>query len=55
LRFGEERFPVEIDVDTIDPSDPFLELTHQTRDWREGDRVVCDRVRLLWIVPLSVV
>jgi hypothetical protein len=49
--FGEERFAVEIKVDTTDASDPFLELTHQTRDWREGDRVVRDRVRLVCTVP----
>jgi hypothetical protein len=49
--FGEERFAVEIKIDTTDASDPFLELTHQTRDWREGDRVVCDRVRLVWTEP----
>jgi hypothetical protein len=49
--FGEERFAVEIKIDTTDASDPFLELTHQTRDWREGDRVVRDRVRLVWTEP----
>jgi hypothetical protein len=49
--FGEERFPVEIKLDTVDPSNPFLELTHQTRDEREGDRIVRDRVRLIWTVP----
>jgi hypothetical protein len=46
FHFGEEKFPVEICVDTTDAADPFLELTHQTRDWREGDRVVRDTVRL---------
>jgi hypothetical protein len=28
-----------------------MELIHQTRDEREGDRVVSDRIRLLWTVP----
>jgi len=51
LHFGEERFAVEVKVDTTDPSDPFIELTHQTRDDREGDRIVRDRIRLIWTVP----
>ena len=51
FHFGEERFAVEVKVDTADPSDPFIELNHQTRDWREGDRVVRDRVRLVWTEP----
>ena len=51
LHFGEERFAVEAKVDTTDPSDPFIELTHQTRDDREGDRIVRDRIRLIWTVP----
>jgi hypothetical protein len=50
LHFGEERFAVEAKVDTTDPSDPFIELTHQTRDDREGDRIVRDRIRLIWTV-----
>ena len=49
--FGDEKFPVEIRVDTTDASNPFLELTHQTRDDREGDRIVRDRIRLIWTVP----
>jgi hypothetical protein len=51
FHFGEERFPVEIKLDTVDLSNPFLELTHQTRDELEGDRIVRDRVRLIWTVP----
>jgi hypothetical protein len=51
LHFGEERFAVEVKVDTTDPSDPFIEFTHQTRDDREGDRIVRDRIRLIWTVP----
>ncbi len=51
FHFGEERFPVEVIVDTSDPSDPFIELTHSTRDDREGERIVHDRIRLIWTVP----
>jgi hypothetical protein len=51
FHFGEEKFPVEIKIDTTDPSDPFIELTHQTRDSRERERIVRDRVRLIWTVP----
>jgi hypothetical protein len=49
--FGEEKFPVAIRVNTTDASNPFVELTHQTRDDREGDRIVRDRIRLIWTVP----
>jgi hypothetical protein len=49
--FGEERFPVEIKLATVDPSDPFIELIHQTRDDREGERSVRDRIRLVYAVP----
>ena len=51
FRFGEERFPVDIYIDTTDRADPFIELTHRTRDEREGDRIVRDRVRLAWTAP----
>ncbi len=51
VRFGEERFAVDIKVDTSDRSDPFIELTDQTRDDREVNRAVRDRVRLIWTVP----
>jgi hypothetical protein len=51
FHFGEEKFSVEVKIDSTHPSGPFIELTHQTRDWREGDRVVRDRVRLIWTVP----
>ncbi len=36
--FGEERFAVDIKVDTSDRSDPFIDLTDQTRDDREVNR-----------------
>jgi hypothetical protein len=32
-------------------SDPFLELTHRTRDEREGDRIITDRIQLTWTTP----
>jgi len=44
-------FAIEVIVDTTDPSGPFMELIHKTRDDREGDRIVSDRIRLLWTVP----
>ena len=44
-------FAIEVIVDTTEPSGPFMELIHKTRDDREGDRVVSDRIRLLWTVP----
>src|SRR5690242_137747 len=51
FHFGEEKFPVDICVDTTDASNPFIELTHPTRDATEGDRIVRDRIRLIWTVP----
>jgi hypothetical protein len=51
FHFGEEKLPVEICVDTTDASDPFLELTHRTRDEREGDRIITDRIQLTWTTP----
>jgi len=51
VHFGEERFAIDIKVDTSDRSDPFIELTDQTRDDREVNRAVRDRVRLIWTVP----
>ncbi len=49
--FDEGRFWVAMRVDFSDPSDAFIELTHETRDLDEGDRIVRDRIRLLWTVP----
>jgi hypothetical protein len=37
FHFGEERFAVEIKLDTANLSDPLVELTHRTRDEREGE------------------
>jgi hypothetical protein len=49
--FDEGKFSVTIRIDICDPSNPFIELTHQTRDEREGDRSVRDRIRLVWTEP----
>jgi hypothetical protein len=51
FHFDDGRFAISVFVDTSHPSCPFMELIHQTRDEREGDRVVSDRIRLLWTVP----
>jgi len=51
LHFDDGRFAVGVLVDTADPSRPFMELIHTTRDDREGDRIVRDRIRLLWTSP----
>ena len=49
--FVERGFPLIIWLDASDPSCCFLELVHRTRDDREGDRIVHDRIRLVWTVP----
>jgi hypothetical protein len=51
VRFDEGKFPVEVIIDISDPMDPFIELIHRTRDDREADRIVHDRIRLIWTVP----
>jgi hypothetical protein len=51
IHFGEEQFPVRVTIDVSDPRDPFLELTHPTRDDREPDRTIHDFIRLTWTVP----
>jgi hypothetical protein len=51
MHFDGGRFAVEALVDTADPSGPFMELIHNTRDDHEGNRVVRDRIRLIWTVP----
>jgi hypothetical protein len=50
-RFDGGSFWVAIRVDISHPSDAFIELTHQTRDERKGDRIVRDRIRLVSTVP----
>jgi hypothetical protein len=54
-RFDEGRFWVAIRGDISDPADPFIELTHPTRDEREGDRIVRDRIRLVSTVRTTLV
>jgi hypothetical protein len=49
--FVERGFPLTIWLDASDPSCSFLELVHRTRDDREGDRIVRDRIGLVWTVP----
>jgi hypothetical protein len=51
LHSDDGDFAIEVIVDTADPSGPFMELFHKTRDEREGDRIVRDHIRLLWTVP----
>jgi hypothetical protein len=50
IHFDEGKFPI-FTIDTSDPSNAYIELRHPTRDEREGERVVRDRVRLIWTVP----
>lgn len=51
FHFDDGHFAVEVLVNTFDASGPYMELFHKTRDDREGDRTVHDRIRLLWTVP----
>jgi hypothetical protein len=51
VRFDEGKFPVEVIIAVSDPMDTFIELIHRTRDDREADRIVHDRIRLIWTVP----
>jgi hypothetical protein len=50
VHFG-NGFPVTMMIDISDPSDAFVNLVHQTRDQRQGDRVVEERIALVWTVP----
>lgn len=49
--FDEGRFPVSVSVDLTNEWNCFVELAHSTRDDRQGDRSVTDRIRLTWTVP----
>ena len=51
INFDEGRFPIWITIDISEPSSAFVELRHPIRDEREGDRMVRDRVRLVWTEP----
>jgi hypothetical protein len=49
--FDEGKFPVSIRLDNSNWLNAFVELTHRTRDDREGDREVVDRIALTWTTP----
>jgi hypothetical protein len=49
--FNEGRFPVVITVDSSKTWNTFVEFIHLTRDERESDRMVADRIQLAWTVP----
>ena len=49
--FDEGKFPVAIRLDTSNLLIAFVELTHKTRDDREGDRIITDRIQLTWTTP----
>ena len=51
IHFDEGRFPVVVTVDLTNEWDCFVELIHPTRDEREGDRLVTDRIQLAWTTP----
>jgi hypothetical protein len=51
IHFDEGRFPVVVTVDLTNEWNAFIELIHTTRDLREGDRIVTDRIRLTWTTP----
>jgi hypothetical protein len=47
----EGKFPIVITVDLTNEWYCFVELIHPTRDEREGDRLITDRIRLSWTEP----
>jgi len=49
--FRDGKFPITVRLDTSDPANAFLELTHRARDERTGDPRVSDRIRLTWTRP----
>jgi hypothetical protein len=49
--FDEGKFLVAIRLDTANLPNAFVELSHKTRDDREGDRIVTDRIQLTWTTP----
>jgi hypothetical protein len=51
IHFDEGKFPVVITVDLTNEWNCFVELIHRTRDKREGDRLVTDRIQLTWTEP----
>jgi hypothetical protein len=51
VSFNEGQFPVVMTVDLTNEWNCFVELTHLTRDEREGGRIVTGRVQLTCTVP----
>jgi hypothetical protein len=49
--FDKGKFSVGIRLDVSNPLSAFVELTHKTRDDREGDRIIIDRIQLTWTTP----
>ena len=49
--FDESKFSVAMRLDASNSSSAFVELTHKTRDDREGDRIITDRIQLTWTTP----
>ena len=49
--FDEGKFSVAIWLDTSNSLSAFVELNHKTRDDREGDRIITDRIQLTWTTP----
>jgi hypothetical protein len=49
--FDKGMFSVGIRLDISNPLSAFVELTHKTRDDREGDRIITDRIQLTWTAP----
>jgi hypothetical protein len=50
LEYGDAEFPVTLRINTAPPEGPYVELEHETRDWRD-ERTVTYQVRLAWTVP----
>jgi hypothetical protein len=51
LPFDGGRFPVLTTIEASITENAFVELFHRTRDEREGNRMVRERVRLVWTAP----
>jgi hypothetical protein len=49
--FDESKFSVAMRLDASNSSSAFVELTHKTRDDREGDRIITDHIQLTWTTP----
>jgi hypothetical protein len=51
LAFDDGDFPVSIEIDCLNAAYAFVDLVHQTRDDRAGDRMMRDRIQLTWTEP----